>query len=654
MLMASRLSAGVRWPISVVVRRMSEEERRMGAIVTALARRYWREASLAFVGNAAAAAFEGGSMAVLALALQGLFGEADASFGDALGPVGSLADRTIGGLGREAMFLSLVLVAVGMVVLRSGLQFGSKAAVAYLQAKAFKDIYARMFDQVMTMSYARSSKYKFGDLAQYLNDSAVVGTVFNQLNVVLGNLLILFAYIALMFWLSWPMTLAAVLALVLLSRSLTTVVRKVRTISEAHLPARVKMGVLAAEFLIGLKLLHIFSRRKFARERLADAVEAAVRQERRRNVWTAVILPATQAVTVIGVAGFLVLGYFVLGASTESALPRLLTFLFVLYRFMPLFGNINDSRAQFSRNYPLLRRVSEMLRTDDKEYTTDGGRPFSGLRTAVEFRNISMSYDEAERPAVSDVGFTIPKGGMVALVGESGAGKTTIANLVLRLYDPTEGGIHVDGEDLRQLDLHQWRSRIGVVSQDTLLFHSSVRDNIAFGRLGATDDEIEDAARRAHAHDFIMELESGYDTVVGDRGYRLSGGQRQRVAIARAILRDPEILVLDEATSDLDSNSERIIQRAMNELRSKRTVIAIAHRLSTIAMADQILVLDRGRIVERGTHQELLAQGGRYAGLWWIQTAGDVNGHAEGSPSDGKGAAVDAKPEGAVGEAGNA
>ena len=653
MLMASRLSAGVRWPISVVVRRMSDEERRMGAIVIGLARRYWREASLAFAGNVAAAAFEGGSMAVLALALQGLFGEANASFGDALGPVGSLADRTIGGLGRETMFLSLVLVAVGMVVLRSGLQFGSKAAVAYLQAKAFKDIYAKMFDQVMGMSYARSSKYKFGDLAQYLNDSAVVGTVFNQLNVVLGNLLILFAYIALMFWLSWPMTLAAVLALVLLSRSLTTVVRKVRTISEAQLPARVKMGVLAAEFLIGLKLLHIFSRRQFARERLADAVEEAVWQERRRNVWTAVILPATQAVTVIGVAGFLVLGYFVLGASTESALPRLLTFLFVLYRFMPLFGNINDSRAQFSRNYPLLRRVSEMLRTDDKEYTTDGGRPFSGLRTAVEFRNISMSYDEAERPAVSDVGFTIPKGGMVALVGESGAGKTTIANLVLRLYDPTEGGIHVDGEDLRQLDLHQWRSRIGVVSQDTLLFHSSVRDNIHFGRLGATDDEIEDAARRAHAHDFIVELESGYDTVVGDRGHRLSGGQRQRVAIARAILRDPEILVLDEATSDLDSNSERIIQGAMNELRSERTVIAIAHRLSTIAMADQILVLDRGRIVEQGTHQELLAQGGRYAGLWWIQTAGDVNGNAAGSPPDGNGAAVDAKLEGAVGEAGN-
>ncbi len=627
---ASRLQTGVRWPVRLVAARLGEDERRIVSMVLGPLRVHWRLAALAFVGNLGAAAFEGSTMAIFALALQGLFGEAQASFGEALGPVGSLADLVVGGLGRETMFLVLVLLAVGTVVLRSAFQFGSRSAAAFLQASVFKDVHSKIFNQILALSMARISRYKIGDLNQHAGDATVVHATYHQMNLLVGNLLVLAVYVALMFWLSWPMTLAAIGALILLSRTLGVVVRRVRASAEAYLPARVEMWSRTAEFLMGLTLLHIFARQKYAKDRLKASVDKAMIEERRRNVWAALTLPVTQVATVLGVAAFLVVGYLLLRDSGETVLPRLLTFIFILYRLLPLFGNINDERVQLSGLVPLLRRVSNMLRTDDKEYIVDGERPFTGLYSTVEFRGVSLRYVENEKAAVRDFSFEVRSGQMIALVGESGAGKSTVASLLLRLYDPSTGQVLVDGQDLKQLDLTQWRDHIGVVNQGTHLFNASIHENIAFGRLDATKEDIVAAARSAHAHEFISQLADGYDTIVGDRGHRLSGGQRQRIAIARAILRDPDILVLDEATSDLDSHSERLIQEAIDKLRSDRTVVAIAHRLSTVAMADQILVLAEGRIVERGTHDELLALEGRYTQLWRIQTAtGDSERGAE-------------------------
>jgi subfamily B ATP-binding cassette protein MsbA len=252
------------------------------------------------------------------------------------------------------------------------------------------------------------------------------------------------------------------------------------------------------------------------------------------------------------------------------------------------------------------------LRTDNKDYFPNGHLEFSGLKRAINLVSVDFGY-EPQNLVLHDISLTIERGKMTALVGGSGAGKSTLADLIPRFYDPTRGTILIDGVDLKTYEIKSLRQKLAVVSQDTFIFNANVRDNIAYALEGVEEADIVEAARQAYALEFIQQLPEGFNTQLGDRGVRLSGGQRQRLAIARALLRDPEILILDEATSALDSVSERLIQESLEKLSMGRTVIAIAHRLSTITRADQVVVLEQGRIVEQGKYQELLEQRGR---LW--------------------------------------
>ena len=267
-------------------------------------------------------------------------------------------------------------------------------------------------------------------------------------------------------------------------------------------------------------------------------------------------------------------------------------------------------------------RIFEFLDTPVDIEDRPNATPLPPIQRGIRFDDVSFQY-ESDRPVLENISLTVPTGSMVALVGPSGAGKSTLVDLVARFYDPTSGSILIDDVDLRSFQVHSLRSQLGVVSQDTILFHDTVRANIAYALPNATQEDIERAARAANAHEFIVDLPNGYDTVLGERAVRLSGGQRQRIAIARAILRDPPILILDEATSALDSESERLVQQAMDQLLRGRTVFVIAHRLSTVRNADQIVVLQSGRIVERGTHDELLAGSGLYRHLYRLQFATD-------------------------------
>ena len=606
------------WPIRFLLRGWGEDEHRSALMLWQLSRRYWKPALLAITFSTAAGFFAFGTAPVLVLAVQSLFGDADASFADAIGSIGSIADTLFGDLSRETIGFILIGITVAAEILRSAMVFASHVASAYFQADVFKDVWGRIFNHLLEMNFARSSRYQAGDLNQYVWDANTMYAAFQQISVLIGNFAVTVGYMAAMLWISWPMTLVSLGLVGVLIVLILPILQRVRLAAEAHLPARVEMGNRSLEFLSGLRLLHTFSQQDFAKQQMEASVAEAMKQTRRCTIWQQSIQPLMYSITVVAAASFLIGGYSI---SNAQEIPKLIAFIFILSRLLPQVGNFNASRASLVGTFPVMRRVTDMLRTDDKDFVSSGDVPFNALKQSIEFKNVSLRYLEEEGPAVHQISFTLPRGSMVALVGESGGGKSTLADLLLRLYDPDSGEVIVDGIPLKQYVIADWRNKIGVVGQDTVLFHASIRENIAFGKLDAITTEIEDAAQKAHADGFIKQLAQGYETIVGDRGYRLSGGQRQRIAIARAIVRQPEILVLDEATSNLDSSSERMIQQALDGLRSNRTVLVIAHRLSTIAMADQILVVEKGRVIEQGTHKELLETEGRYAGMWKLQTA---------------------------------
>ena len=317
------------------------------------------------------------------------------------------------------------------------------------------------------------------------------------------------------------------------------------------------------------------------------------------------------------VGGLLLIVYYAVTFSNMSV-PLLLTFIFILYRFYPRVGGINKNLHSLLLGMPAVQRISRLTEETRNPTIQSGVTSFSRLEEGIRFEGVSFAYD-GNIPVLNQIDFSMERGETTAVVGSSGAGKTTLVNLIMRFYDTSSGRILVDGKDLRDLDLTAWRGALGLVNQDIFLFNDTIRNNIALGKLDATEVEIVAAARSAYAEEFIRELPEKYETMIGDRGVRLSGGQRQRIALARAVVRDPQILILDEATSELDSKSERLIQQAIDELGADRTIFTIAHRLSTIRHADKILVLEDGRIAEEGRHEKLVRSNGQYVQLLRIQ-----------------------------------
>ena len=334
---------------------------------------------------------------------------------------------------------------------------------------------------------------------------------------------------------------------------------------------------------------------------------------------TALIAPVNEMAGILTVLAIVILGRMFFATQLASLSTVLLTYLLILFRLLPFVSQLNGIRGGFAGAAPSVAVVHDFLRRDNKPFMALGIRPYQPLQEGIRFEGLSFVYPGYEGLVLDRIDLWLPKGTTLALVGSSGAGKSTIADLLPRFYDPIRGRILIDDRDLRDLDVRSLRQSMGIVSQDTFLFNDSVRNNIAYACEQVTDQQIVEAAKRANAYEFIVNLPQGFDTAIGDRGVMLSGGQRQRLAIARALLRDPDILILDEATSALDTVSERLVQQALDELSRDRTTLVIAHRLSTIQKADQIAVLDKGRVVEVGTHEGLLQRQGLYARLYAMQ-----------------------------------
>lgn len=520
---------------------------------------------------------------------------------------------------KNAVMLSLLPgVILGTFVIRGVLQFGSTYLSDYVGNRIITDLRNQLNEHIQHLSLSFFDRQSTGAiLSRVSNDVFVIGNALtDSVASVLRDGVSLVVLVVVAFWHDWLLSL---IAFVVFPASILPIIRmskKLRRFARKRQTSLGKLTALLQETVQGNRVVKAFGMESYEKRRFADEGEALFRLAMKVVRIRAFTTPMLEVLAAFGIAGVVWYGghSVITGGRTQGAFLAFLTALFLLYDPFKSLGKANTTLQQ---GLAAADRVFEVLDAVPEVQDRPHARALNGVRQGLELVGVSFTY--GSEPVLQDVHLTIRCGEVVALVGPSGGGKSTLADLVLRFYDVTAGSIRIDGVDIRDLTLASLRAHIALVTQHTFLFNDTVKNNIAYGSINQDMDAIVAAAKAAYAHDFIMELPEGYDTVIGELGLRLSGGQRQRIAIARALLKNAPILVLDEATSALDNESERLVQQALDALMQGRTTLVIAHRLSTIRSADRIVVLTRGQIVEEGTHDELLALNAEYRKLHDLQ-----------------------------------
>lgn len=523
---------------------------------------------------------------------------------------------TVLGEGRSDLLLPLAGAAAGATLVQAATSFGLARIVSVAAQRAIRDMRSTVQAHVIRLPVRFFDSTRSGALiSRVMNDPEgirnLVGTGLVQL---VGGLFTATAALGVLLWINWTLTLGAIALLLLFAAVMAYAFRRLRPIFRRRWEIQEEVTGRLGEAMGGVRLVKIYTAEEREERLFGEGVDRLF-----RNI--ASTITGSSAVTalssvIVGGVGVLIMvvGGRAIMAGTMT-LGDLIMYVFFVGMMVAPLVQIAAIGTQISEAFAGLDRIREIRETVREDAHEDALEPTGELAGDVVFEDVTFGYDP-DQPVVHALSLHAPPGTTTALVGPSGAGKSTIINLVMAFHRPARGRILVDGKELHRLRLHDYRSQIGVVLQDNFLFDGTIRENIAFARPHADHERIREAARIAHCDEFVERFPDGYDTVVGERGVKLSGGQRQRVAIARAILADPRILILDEATSSLDSESEALIQDGLRRLRAGRTTFVIAHRLSTIRSADQILVMDDGRIVERGTHEELLESGGLYRRLY--------------------------------------
>jgi subfamily B ATP-binding cassette protein MsbA len=481
-----------------------------------------------------------------------------------------------------------------------------------------QDLYSHVLGQSANFFERHRTNYIVSRLVT--SAAAIEVAVTATLRDMLRESFTLIAFLSASFYYNWRLTLGSLAIAPVIAFLTARFGRSLRNLARESFEGNKRLTDTAQEALANQTIVKAYRAEEHERRRFTSVAMEIVRANL-RSAKIAALSPPT--IEMIGVVAVVVLLFFgqreIMAGRMNSA--QFLTFLIFLFRSYDPMRKLSRLSNNMEQALAAARHVWEVLDEHAEINEKPNAVELLPLKDEIELKEVSFGYANESRSVLRDVSLRIPAGKMVALVGESGGGKSTLTKLLPRFHDPTTGAVLWDGTDLRDTRTSSLRRQIALVTQETVLFNDTVRHNIAYGRLDATDSEIEEAARVAFAHDFIQELPNGYDTIVGERGIFLSGGQRQRLAIARAVLADAPVLILDEATSALDAESERLVQRALGNLIRNRTTIVIAHRLSTVRRADTIVVMERGRIAERGSHTELLARGGLYRHLYELQFA---------------------------------
>jgi len=527
----------------------------------------------------------------------------------------------------ETLLLILPLALLGIAVLKAGFSFGQTYLISYVGNRVITDIRQVLFQHLLRMPVGFHDANTSGRLVSRVTND--VGLMANAASSVLKDIfqngLTFLVMLGVIIYQNWKL---AGLSLVIIPLSAVTMVRMGQRLRKLATSGQEKMGDMASalqETLAGIRMVKAYGREEAETNRFQQSNQAFLATTLKSNQVWSIGSSHMEVIGVIGVAAIIWYGgYLVIhDAMTPGAFFSFLTAMFMAYT--PI-RKLSGSNNIIQQALAAAERVFGIMDLDTEQTADRGNLICAPVAKSVVFRDVTFLYESQRVPALSDIDLTIQAGEMIALVGSSGSGKTTFANLLPRFYQPTVGAILIDGVDIQSYSLSSLRAHIGIVSQDVVLFDDTIRNNIAFGRHQATDEEIVQAARLAYADQFVERLPQGYQTMVGEKGVKLSGGERQRLAIARAILRDPSLLILDEATSALDNESERVVQLALSNLMKNRTTVVIAHRLSTVQRADRIVVMDGGMIVETGTHEELLLLGGHYKRLHAMQFQDLPNG----------------------------